>query len=157
MKTIEKERIIPSRTVKDTVYVAEDGKKFSVKSECIAYEKELNDQKTKKELNFKYLNSKLSIDSDSIISVCTLKDKNDIHKLYELMSPKFDDYQDINDIRGDNFVPNQKYVVYSTWDYLYGDSYNYWNVMLADKFYNEYVSFCTELKNIIFDDNKYWN
>ena len=157
MKTIEKERIIPSRTVKDTVYVAEDGKKFSVKSECIAYEKELNEQKTKKELNFKYLNSKLSIDSDSIISVCTLKDKNDIHKLYELMSPKFDDYQDINDIRGDNFVPNQKYVVYSTWDYLYGDSYNYWNVMLADKFYNEYVSFCTELKNIIFDDNKYWN
>jgi len=157
MKTIEKERIIPSRTVKDTVYVAEDGKKFSVKSECIAYEKELNDQKTKKELNFKYLNSKLSINSDSIISVCTLKDKNDIHKLYELMSPKFDDYQDINDIRGDNFVPNQKYVVYSTWYYLNGDSYNYWNVMLADKFYNEYVSFCTELKNIIFDDNKYWN
>ena len=81
MKTIEKERIIPSRTVKDTVYVAEDGKKFSVKSECIAYEKEINDQKTKKELNFKYLNSKLSINSDSIISVCTLKDKNDIHKL----------------------------------------------------------------------------
>jgi len=22
---------------------------------------------------------------------------------------------------------------------------------------NEYVSFCTELKNIIFDDNNYWN
>lgn len=159
MITEKKEEIIPAYTVPAQTktnyeYIAEDGKKFSIKSECISYEKELNDKKIKSELNFKYLNSELTINPEHVILVCTLKSKNDIHKLYELMSPNFDGYQDINDIREDNFIPNQKYIVYSTWDSLNGDSYNYWNVMLASKFYNEYVSFCTELENIIFGDNK---
>lgn len=160
MITEKKEEIIsaytvPAQTKMNYEYIAEDGNRFSVKSECIAYEKELNNQKTKKELNFKYFKSELTVNNpEHIILVCTLKDKNDITKLYNLMLPNFDGYQDINDIREDNFIPNQKYIVYSTWDSLNGDSYNYWNVMLASKFYNEYISFCKELKNIIFGDNK---
>jgi hypothetical protein len=38
MKTIEKERIIPAETIKDTVYVAEDGTEFDNYGECSYYE-----------------------------------------------------------------------------------------------------------------------
>lgn len=39
MKTIEKERIVPSRTVKDAIYVAEDGTEFDSYDRCACYEK----------------------------------------------------------------------------------------------------------------------
>lgn len=58
IKTITKERVIPSRIVKDTVYVAEDGTEFDNYDKCSCYEK--NVKLNRDLLNMKYIRVKFN-------------------------------------------------------------------------------------------------
>lgn len=151
MKIETKERII-----KDTVYIAEDGKRFMTKSHCLQYEERLKERQTWEEEREKLNNLIMDFydapmtnvaDCENSFTYFSIKDQKDLDLLKRVffidddisMLENFpavvicESYQDLEDIDTyDEMIENVSDTYWNTLDQIKKETIDYWKSLGYD-------------------------
>lgn len=151
MKIETKERII-----KDTVYIAEDGKRFTTKSYCLQYEERLKERQTWEEEREKLNNLIMDFydapmtnvaDCENSFTYFSIKDQKDLDLLKRVffidddisMLENFpavvicESYQDLEDIDTyDEMIENVSDTYWNTLDQIKKETIDYWKSLGYD-------------------------